>query len=250
MTNHEKLQEQYEDALFALLAEDAIRAHDEQAFIAYEQLEQSDEVEIPPQADERMQALIRQYQPRPRRRATKKRIGKIIHHSAVAACVAISMTATAFAASPTLREHMLNLLITTTEKSTDFRFHYDEQTSMLMDYATGEVQDFIIGWLPDEFIFEKEEQYSDQIIYSFYTTDEKYLTIEKITNTGTTFGIDTEDCQISYVTIRGKSALVSEKENYIILTWSEPENATFYCVTGEGVKKQDIIKIAQNIQEQ
>lgn len=248
MTNHEEWQERYEDALFALLAEDAKQVHNEQSSALYERLEQSDEIQIPLETDERMHAFIYSYHPV--RRFNKKRFAKTASRVAVAACLTVSLTATAFAASPTLRNHVLNLLITTTEQSTDFTFSYDEQTSVLMDYATGEVQDFIIGWLPDEFIFEKEERYSDQIIYSFYTTDEKYLSIEKITNTGTTFGIDTEDCQISYVPIRGQSALVSEKENDVILTWAEPDNATFYCVTGEGVEKQDIVKIAQNIQEQ
>lgn len=247
MTKREKLQEQYEEALFALLMEDAKQAHDKQAAEMHAQTAQSDDIQLPPEMDERMLELIRQ-SCTPKRRVVH--FPKLVSRVAVAACLALCVTTTAFAASPALRTYVLSLSTTVTEKYTEFHFLYNGQDDMPAEYADSEVQEFTIGWLPDEFLFEKEERYSDQIIYSFQTTDERHLTIDKITNATTSSAIDTEDAEISYVPIRGKSALVSEKDNYVILTWAEPENATIYCVTGENVSKDDVIKVAQNIQEQ
>lgn len=247
MTNREKLQEQYEDALFALLMEDAKRAHDEQAAEMHAQAAESDDIQIPPEMDERMLELIRQ-SCAPKRRVIH--FPKLVSRIAVAACLAFCVTTTAFAASPALRTYVLSLSTTVTERYTEFHFLYNGQDNIPAAYTDSEVQEFTIGWLPDEFFFEKEERMPGLITYSFLTSDERHLTIDKMTGATTSFGVDTEDAEISYVPIRGKSALVSEKDNYVILTWAEPENATFYCITGESVSKDDVIKVAQNIQEQ
>ena len=44
-------------------------------------------------------------------------------------------------------------------------------------------------------------------------------------------------------------SIVSEKQDCIIITWAEEETATIFCISGEGVAKEDIIKVARNIQE-
>ena len=248
MTKRERLQEEYEDALFALLMNDYLDELGKQALEENERLQQSGEVVVPPEMDKRIRKTIATYRP-PRRPAARRKMKTALRRVAIAACAAVCITGTAFAASPSFRAYVLGLVTTVEEKSTEFHFTYDGSDVIPADYVDSEIEDFTIGWIPDDFTFEKEERYFDQISYSFYTVDDRRLVVEKFTGSGTTFAIDTEDAVVTYEQIHGKTATVSEKDTYVILTWAEPENATFYCVTGEGVDKEDIIKIANNIQE-
>lgn len=248
-SRRDQLQERYEDALFALIMDEYLREQGRQALNENEQLRELPNHTISQEMNEKIRKLILHSSRSQSGSLTWKNLVKILNYIAVAVCLTVLLTATALAVSPTLREQILSLLITTSEKSTDFNFLYNGRLESPADYTVGEVQDFTIGWIPEGFMFEKEERMHSEIIYRFQTVEEQYLTIQKATGEAITFSVDTEDAEVSHIVIHGKSALVSEKQDCIIITWAEEETATIFCISGEGVAKEDIIKVARNIQE-
>lgn len=248
-SRHDELQERYEDALFALMMDEYLRVQGQKALEENKRLKESLSHTISNGINEKIKKLILHRFSSQKMRLTRKKFVKILNYIAVAVCCALLMTATALAVSPTLREKVFRLLVTVSEKDTQFQFLYNGKHENSVDYTVGEIQDFIVGWIPDGFIFEKEERFTDYIIYTFYTIEEQYLNIEKATGDAMTFSVDTEDAEISYISIHGTSALMSEKEDCIIITWAEEETATIFCISGEGISKKDMIKVAQNVQE-
>lgn len=249
MTQRDQLQEQYEHALFALMMDEAIQKQGQQALDDNKQLKKSNDFTISPKTDKKIKRLISRklrFHPVGMKGMS---IPKILKRAAFASCAVVFLTGTAFAVSPTLREQMLNLLVTVTDISTDFQFSYNGKSEIPGDYTVSEAEDFTVGWIPDEFIFEKKEITSTSIDYRFYTVKDHWIDIYRETSDTLNFGIDIEDAKVNYISIHGKSALVSEKEDIIIVTWAEEETATIFCVSGEGVEKKDVIKVAMNIQE-
>ncbi|MDO5785404.1 MAG: DUF4367 domain-containing protein [Eubacteriales bacterium] len=244
MTRREQLQEQYEDALFALLMEEATQKHNEQAFAAYEQLEQSDEIQIPPEVDEKMQQLIQQYQPR-KRRLIRVNFSKMISRVAVAACLISALTATAFAAFPDLKTNVMNFWLEITEESTDFHFTGSDQ------YST---DNLTINWIPEGFYLESTEEISDIISYEYMheSDNSKHIEVIKYTNTSTTLTVDTENATQEELQINGEYSLLVQKTvdgiDYLTLLIENQTGHFLLEITASEISKDEIIKFAENIQ--
>lgn len=158
MTRREQLQEQFEDALFALLIEDAKRAHNEQAAALHEQLKQSNEIQISPEFNERMRAFIRQNCPR-KRRPIRVNFPKLVSRVAVAACFTILITSTAFATFPDLKTNLMNLYLEVAEGHMDFHFDEDDVTNTPETESYSDIpteDNFTVSWLPDGFYESKK----------------------------------------------------------------------------------------------
>ena len=56
--------------------------------------------------------------------------------------------------------------------------------------------------------------------------------------------VDTEGAKVEYVDINGNKALVSEEDNYIVITWKEDEY--FFKLSANEIDKDTVIKIAKS----
>ena len=223
MTKREQLQEQFEDALFALLIEDAKQAHNEQAAALHEQLKQSNEIQISPEFNERMQAFIRQNCSR-KRRPIRVNFPKLVSRVAVAACFTILITSTAFATFPDLKTNLMNLYLEVAEGHMDFHFGEDDitntpETESYSDIPTED--NFTVSWLPDGF-YESEKNYMEDFIVEYkylsdsLPEDEAFISIKKIFGDGTTTSIDTEDSEVRNVTVGSADAVFTRKMGSMI----------------------------------
>ena len=59
-----------------------------------------------------------------------------------------------------------------------------------------------------------------------------------------TLQVDTEGAKVEYVDINGNKALVSEEDNYIVITWKEDEY--FFELSANEIDKDTVIKIAKS----
>lgn len=242
-------QEQYEDALFAVLMEKAAQLRGRQAFEEMERLNQSEEIEISPETDKRFRRLIARHIRSSQAKLRRKRIRKVLNRVAIAACIAALLAGTALAVSPTLRQKLLDVLVTVTEKSTDFQFSYTGESRELDSLVDSVVEEFEIGWVPEGFYFDEEIRSVSDIEYNFSSEDDATIKITKTTADVGWVSIDTENAKVTYIQIRGNRALVSEKEDGVIVAWSDESTASFFTVITHGVKKDDVIRIAKNIEE-
>ncbi len=111
MSRRERLQENYEDALFALLVEDMLEAEGERLLRESERLRDVPGCTASPEADRRCLETIRRAFAKRRRQAVGRTVRKVLDRVAmvVVAC-ALGFTVI-YAASPNLRVKTLNLLI-------------------------------------------------------------------------------------------------------------------------------------------
>lgn len=247
MTRREQLQEQFEDALFALLIEDAKRAHNEQAAALHEQLKQSNKIQISPEFNERMRAFIRQNCPR-KRRPIRVNFPKLVSRVAVAACFTILITSTAFATFPDLKTNLMNVWLEITEESIDFHFADSDQ------YDINSTDSLSIGWIPDGFFLESTEEMNDILSYKYTheNDDSKYIEIIKYTNTSTTLTVDTENATQEKFQINGEHSLLVQKTvdeiDYLTLIIENQTNHFLIEIIANEISKDEIIKLAENIQ--
>ena len=103
MTNHERLTEQYEDALFALLMVSVAEEEGKQALELNERLKADPAAEVPESARRRCEATIRREFNRKRAKKLGKVTWKIVRRVSVAVMLMVVLLTTAMAASQHFR---------------------------------------------------------------------------------------------------------------------------------------------------
>lgn len=260
MKDIDRRQEEYEDALFALLIGEAMSTYQEEA----EVLEQTADVEIPKDVDERLRKFIATYQPEKSKkpRAHRRSMKQVLRHTAIAAAAAVCITGTAFAAFPDFKIAVYNLCINARDGMMDFNFEADDETTSVQHTSEtiAPEDDFVVGWLPEGFY-----QDGDPLIMEGFITEYSYLSdsmpkeeaelkafihISKTMGDATTTSIDTEDCDVRDVMVGDTQAVFTSKRTLdeISLTWQVGEKSELMRIVASGISEDDLIKIAQNIQ--
>lgn len=246
MTRHEKLQEQYEDALFALLMDDFAAAEGKHALEENERLKHDASYAVPQDIHNRCLKHIS-------RCCTKKTLrdsGRIFYRGftkvAVIAMICTLLFTTAFAASPSFREDVLNFIVKTFEDRTELSF----SDLTLSEDDSPKSYRFTVNWLPAGYTL------TDQVEDSFRSTNYYRMnsggemTISIFLGEGSTLGMDTENAKIEPVVIQGTPGLVSIKDEVVQLAWGNEENAYQVLMIANSTNSetiQDMLKIAENL---
>lgn len=239
MTKRDILREQYEDALFALLMDEVAVSEGEKAINENERLKADPNFIILEEANKKCERLISTYFRRKTVRAVGRSFSRVVGKVAVVALAAMLLFTTAFAVSPVFRAHTLNLVVETFYDRTNFQF--TEAGPAVKDVnATTE------GWIPEGYALESqtEDSMSKRIVYSSETGGE--LKVSVFHGSGL-LSIDTEDAAVKNIYIQEKSAVVSEKNGVIQITWADEVANLFVSVQGNAVSEEDLIKFAENL---
>lgn len=237
MTEHERLQERYEDALFALLMEDVAQAEGEKALEENERLRNDPAAAVPEEMTRQCLRTIRRHFTAQTFRSARQVAWKALKRVAVVALLGMALFTGAFAASDTFRANTMNLLIKT----------FGDHTQLNMENGTSAETNPQIsaGWLPAGYVM--TEQASDEVNSWATYQNTKGEKIDLIYTPGTgTMGVDTEDAQTSTIEIHGAQAMLIEKEGYHIV-WGLPDGSAFIDVIGDGISMNDLIHVANEI---
>lgn len=250
MNSRERLQEQYEDTMLALMMEQYLWEQGEQAWNENERLRKTKEVAVPPQTDKKIRRLILH----PFRHKKKTRV---MRNLGIAACFTVCVTATAFAAFPELKINAMNLLLTITDEHADFQVSEDKGQAYQNAEPEDTIYDFTVNWIPDGFSLKSTESIPNCLLeYEYTSQDGKSVTISKMDVEGGTLSVDTEDANTKYVNINGNNALFidkmvedgyGKKYNQKSLTWWNGDT-TIMSIVSEGLEESEIIHIAKEIQ--
>jgi hypothetical protein len=239
MTKREILREQYEDALFALLMDDVALATGKTAVLEKEWLKGSSDFVISEEADKRCEKSIANHYRRQTARTAGKVFSRIVGKVAVVALSAMLLFTTVFAVSPVFRAHTLNLVMETFYDRTNFQFTTEGPVEKSRS-------DALAGWLPEGYalVSETEDSMSRRMTYSSDTGGE--INVALFNGSGL-LSIDTEDASVKNISLHGTSAMVSEKEGVIQITWANENINTFINVQGISVSGVELIKFAENL---
>ena len=164
MTRREQLQDQFEDARFALLMDNLAWQEGERLLEENERLKHDPSADVPAEVTERcLKVINREFAKRNARKAG--RISwNVFKRIVIAACVSMLLFSVAFAASETVRVNTLNLLIDVCDRYTDYRFGGDTDEADITGFSGYEVE-----WLPEGMTLTEQNTNSGSVrtVYAF-----------------------------------------------------------------------------------
>lgn len=238
MNKQEQLQEQYEDALFALIMDKIATAEGQWAMEENERLNEDPSAAVPEELDKRCMQMIRRHFAKQQVYTVGRFTAKIMKRVVMAAGIAALMFTGVFAASETVRINTMNLIIEVFEDNTDFRF-----VSRPVD-STPRIS---VGWVPDEYILEDQGQDNESVWYQYRKSESESLYIDCTTTSGAGIGVDTENAEIEYIEVKNLQAMLVEKDNRLQLIWTAENNSAFIQLIGIGIDQETLVRIANGL---
>lgn len=253
MTRREKLEEQYEDAYFALLMDAVAEREGARLEELNDQLNQDPNAAVPEEVDRRCRRTIDQYFAAQRRSGYWRKTKQVLNRVAIVAAVMLLLFTTAFALSDDFRISTMNLLITIEEQYTRLEMHNssrgeesDAQPSTSSGSPASEYfENLEIGWIPEGFscvdsTFDRFAGFENEAGLSFTIS---------LSSKDSVLQVDTEDAEsIEYLTINGIETMRVSKNGYINSVMMDTDRGVFIRVwTSAGISADTNEKIAQNI---
>ena len=267
MTNHERLTEQYEDALFALLMDSVAEEEGKQALELNERLKADPAAEVPESARRRCEATIRREFNRKRAKKLGKVTWKVVRRVSVAVMLMVVLLTTAMAASEQFRLGVLNAVINTYDRYTELTFKGEdevaprdptpeeaEQNEDWTYYYGGGVE-----WIPEGYEVGDDgwSRTNGTRGLSLYDGAGHAIDVDVIRYSGGySQQIDSEDSSVTSLEIQGFPATLYIKDPNLfysqILFWIDEENQFIIQITATGSADgapttEEIISLAEGV---
>lgn len=237
MKREEQLMQEYEDIIFKILMDRVAQAEGKKALEENERLLQDPEAAVPEMVTRRAHETIRKLCDQKKKEAVHRSMRKVLKVAVIAAILLAMMATIVFATSPTARAKAKNMVKNVYETHTNFTFPED--------YPVSEELEINVGWLPEGFQLLDEgaiKSYSWEI---YESEPSGRIMIEKSIPYETT--IDTEDAEITSVTMQGFEATMITKNNEARIIWLNTDQDIVYYVDTEGLSPEEMLRIAESI---
>lgn len=246
MTNHEKLQETYEDSLFALLMDEFAQSEGERLMEENARLALDETAAVPQDIERRCLRLIERETSKQARSRSAAGFLHFLARMALAALIAVMLFGTAFALSPAIRAGTLNLLMQIDERAASWQFVTEsEDTSETPD----SLPDITIGWLPEGYVL-SDISTQDQLSKVFRCTNSlgDEIVISVLPDKSSTYSIDIENSDFyTDVSIHGNPGLLIHKNNVIRISWADQTIGCIFFVMSSNSDEAALLHIAENI---
>jgi len=255
MTRREQLQENVEDAVFALLMEDVAEQEGKRLIEENEQLKHDPSAKIPDDLDKRCRKIIKRSYAKDRRRTVGRTIHNILGNVALAAMVCILLFVSAFAAVPEIRVMTLNLLIEVSDVSTSLRLAGVDNGSVTQDVGADGPASIQTLWgyrlpeIPDGYAVEYENSSEREVNLWYCNAEEKFIrfTIAKAVDTFSV-DVDTENAEVEDIKVHGYDGLLIMKNNRIDVIWGDTNQNNFVSITCEGMDANTVLSFANEME--
>lgn len=243
MTRQEILREQYEDALFALLMDRMICAEGERLLEENERLKSDPNAEIPEKLMKRCRKVIAREYAKKHFTSVRHFSVKLFQKAAIITLTGMLFFTGALAASETLRNKTINLIVEAFEDHTNYRFDGLQEEDFMLEFE--------VGWIPEGFVL-KEKNCNEHSAWAYYERSMgDILTIDiSAVDENSILGVDTEDTISEDLTIKGRTAnLVTKDCLKIIMPLPERKQLLLIALwTDDSLRgREEIIRIAENI---
>lgn len=205
MTRHEQLQEQYEEALFALLMDGMASTKGKKALLKNEELKNNPQAAVPKDVERRCLRTIRRNFSVLTVRSVGHVAKNLISRVSVGVLLMVLLVSVAFAASPAFRISTLNFLIQTFDEYTSFGPVSANNTSLPTIAAT---------WLPTGYQLEEQYWNSVKTTSTYCTPDGNEIFISVTDVIDGEYNVDTENAEIGTEIINGYEAVTISKTAY------------------------------------
>lgn len=245
MNRREKLIDNYEDALFAVLMDKVAEEEGAKLREENQRLKADPSAEVPEHVDAVARQTIRKAYASQNRRSALHVARRVLNTVAVLVLICSALFATAYAAFPDVRVQTLNLLIQSSNVASQLVLlkdgyiseEFDAANNTLCGYSIPEMAGFSVvernedkhgGWI------KLESSRGESIRISITTSKTKYIDTEEADNT-------------EEVSIRGYSGLLIFKDSRITIAWSEPDREMYLSLICINVNRTIALQMAEQI---
>lgn len=245
MTNRERLEENYEDALFAMWMNDFAQRRGEQFLEENERLQNDPEAAVPEKLQRKNLNLIYRELRRNSQHFAFKRIGKAALHFAAAVAIMAALFGAAYALSPEFRAGTLNVLMQLDEKAASFQLVEDESAAPEMPALMPNVT---VGWVPEGYSQDPPVHDYLQTTIDCPNADGDLIRVRVQTEAQTNYMFDIEDTDsCTEITIQGVPALLVEKDGVLRIMWADDSSNTYIFVHSASADIDTLTRVAESI---
>ena len=250
MTKRERLLEEYEDSLFALIMDEFAEEEGKRLLEENERLKQDSNASIPIETNKRCLRTITKAFSRKRNQEIRTIFSKAFKNVAVFVLVFITIYGTAYAAFSEVRVQTLNFLIATSDVSTRLTLGSvgDRPDSIGADGKN--LHGYKIPNLPNQFVLESEAFSRKSSWVEYVDEDDSNIRINfSVTlGNGTVLNIDSEDANdVQKIEIHGFEGLLIEKEGRIDIVWGDTDHNLLVSVFSNGIDRETVISYAESV---
>jgi hypothetical protein len=246
VTRREKLIDNYEDALFAVLMDKVAEEEGAKLREENQRLQNDPAAEVPEHVDAVARQTIRKAFAGQNRRSALHVARRVLNTVAMIVLICSAIFATAYAAFPEVRVKTLNLLIQSSdvasrlvldnEKSSSLA-DISEESIMLYGYELPRLSGFSV-------IDKQEDKHGAWIEYSNNENAKIRIDIAK----GGTKYVDTEEAStVKELDINGNAGMMVIKGNRIMITWSEAEHGVYITLVCTNLGSNVALSVAEQI---
>lgn len=258
MTKHEQLLENYENALFALLMDEAARQEGEKLREENRLLQEDPAAAVPPQTERRCLRTIRSTLAKTKRKSALRAARRVFSKVSVVVAACIMLFAVAYAAVPEVRVGTLNLLVEVSDVSTKLKLtgtgNVPGQPGSTADDGGITLVGYHFPAPPEGFALDEElvSITDNSAIVWFIKSETEYLYYDvSIVGESTNTYVDTEDAKVTQIEIHGYDGLLIEKEDSIGATvhiiWGDTDRSAFCSIFSMGVDVEVIVSLAEQV---
>lgn len=271
MTNREKLLQEYEDALFALLMEEVAQEEGEASLALNERLLSDPAAAMPESMRHRCEKAIHDGFAKQNRQRVRCRAWRIAKWVALAAALGALMFTTAFAVSEDFRIATLNTMIKMYEDRTEIRFQRGAATGQHQSMQNEKRDDLeyqyniALAWMPDGYEFESGSSSGAGDSLAFVNPTEGLIDID-ITpaRPGVVYNLNTEDCTKKEVVVQGHTAELYTVNDTMIQSrytdnnmsqiwgertvfWIDEVKQIIVQITANNMTEEEILRLAEGM---
>lgn len=224
-----QLQENYEDALFALLMDEYAQAEGKRLYTQNEDLKNRSDFNLPDGMKARGFQAIRKAFRKKRVRSITKATGKVISRVAVIVLVLNIAFGVSFFTVEAFRVEVLNMALNYQETHTTVQF-VGETIQASTDGYTAKDLELV---LPEGYVLDSYEQMPDGE-YALFIGPNGARIMWDIYPLNTTVSLDTEDADYSEkIKVGSNEGILVEKSGITTALWCDTARETIYCITAD-----------------
>ncbi len=267
MNRHGQSREQYEDDILAFLMDGMLEEEGRALLEENERLNADPAAAIPAELDERCRALLQSSFPDEPLKKPERVTWKIMKRVLIAAVIAATLFATAYAAVPEFRAGVLNFWTEVKEIGTYFFFYSSGEGTSAPAPAPSSplvIKDgmpFEFSYVPEGYEINTREAFDKGVFGTNYTCiyvdpdnnpNNFVFQIEPV-NENTDALIDTENAQVTEMKIRGYDGYLIQKthadsgKNIIHYLWFDLENELMFRYVSVGIPFEESQRIFDGI---
>ena len=246
MTNREKLRENYEDSVLALLMDEFAESEGKRYIEENERLRQDPSAAVPEDVERRALQFINREFAKKNRAYTGGKLLRFLGRMAIAAIIAALLFGAAFALSETVRAGTLNFLMQMDERIATWQFVEDEGADSNGQSGT---LDIIVDWLPEGYFpIDTQVTGPSDIVLDCTNDTGGLITVSVHASEDGMHFLDLEDADYyGDIIVQGCEGMLRIKDDCIRITWPYSDTELVITVVSSDVDLDAIFQVAESV---